>query len=79
MKVKVGFGPFFALFLVFLTLKLMGYIAWSWWWVTLPLWWPFGLLFIIAVMFGLTALGLKSVDTVDERLYKLRVKAKRRK
>lgn len=39
MNIKVGFGPFFALFLVFLTLKLMGHIAWSWWWVTLPLWW----------------------------------------
>lgn len=79
MNIKVGFGPFFALFLVFLTLKLMGHIAWSWWWVTLPLWWPFGLLFIIVVVFGLAALGLKSVDTVDERLYKLRVKSKRKK
>lgn len=29
-----------ALFLVFLVLKLMGIIAWSWWWVTAPLWLP---------------------------------------
>jgi len=27
-----------ALFLVFLTLKLMGVIVWSWLWVTAPLW-----------------------------------------
>ena len=28
----------FLLFLVFLTLKLTGVIAWSWIWVTAPLW-----------------------------------------
>jgi len=27
-----------ALLLVFITLKLMGYIDWSWWWVLSPLW-----------------------------------------
>lgn len=27
-----------ALFLVFLILKLTGVIAWSWWWITAPLW-----------------------------------------
>lgn len=26
------------LFLVFLVLKLTGNIAWSWWWITSPLW-----------------------------------------
>lgn len=26
------------LFVVFLVLKLTGVIAWSWWWVTSPLW-----------------------------------------
>ena len=26
------------LFVVFLVLKLCGVIAWSWWWVTCPLW-----------------------------------------
>ena len=26
------------LFLIFLTLKLTGVIAWSWWWITAPLW-----------------------------------------
>lgn len=30
--------PFFALFLVFLTLRLCNVIHWSWWWVTAPLW-----------------------------------------
>lgn len=26
------------MFLIFLTLKLIGAIAWSWWWVTAPIW-----------------------------------------
>jgi len=26
------------LFIIFLVLKLMGNIDWSWWWVTSPLW-----------------------------------------
>ena len=32
----MGFFDF--LFLIFLILKLTGTIAWSWWWVTSPLW-----------------------------------------
>lgn len=34
----VGFSGL--LFLVFLTAKLAGWIAWSWWWVFAPLWAP---------------------------------------
>ncbi|ELI7915189.1 hypothetical protein VYJ29_003350 [Yersinia enterocolitica] len=30
--------PVMALGLIFITLKLMGYITWSWWWVTAPFW-----------------------------------------
>lgn len=38
------------LFIVFLVLKLVGVIAWSWWWVTAPLW--IGLiLFAISAVF----------------------------
>ena len=38
------------LFVLFLTLKLCGVIAWSWWWVTAPLWGGFAIgaaLFIV--------------------------------
>lgn len=39
------------MFLIFLTLKLTSVIAWSWWWVTAPLWvGPAALVFI--VLFG---------------------------
>jgi hypothetical protein len=53
----LGFGT--VLFLVFLVLKLTGVIAWSWLWVTAPLWIPFAifaaflvLVFVLAVVAG---------------------------
>jgi hypothetical protein len=38
------------LFLVFLALKLTGSIAWSWWWVTAPLWGPFTAVWAVALI-----------------------------
>jgi Icc-related predicted phosphoesterase len=37
---ELGPGLPSLLFVVFLVLKLTGFIAWSWWWVTAPLWLP---------------------------------------
>lgn len=37
------------LFLIFLVLKLMNKIDWSWWWVTSPLWIPIGIVGIIFI------------------------------
>jgi hypothetical protein len=48
-----GLGLGMILFLIFMTLKLTGYITWSWWYVTLPLWGP--LLLVIAIV-GIAAL-----------------------
>lgn len=42
-----GIGLGGAIFIVFLVLKLCGVINWSWWWVTAPLWIPFGLTLLI--------------------------------
>ena len=42
------------LFLIFLVLKLTNHIAWSWWWITSPLWIPLVLsitVFIIIFLF----------------------------
>lgn len=33
-----GIGFWGLLTIVFITLKLLGYINWSWWWVLAPLW-----------------------------------------
>lgn len=35
---KGGIGLLGAFGLMFVGLKLTGYIDWSWWWVTLPFW-----------------------------------------
>lgn len=53
-----GIGFFGLMFLIFMTLKLTGFIDWSWWWVTAPLWGGFALiiLFVIFVMI------IKSLD-----------------
>lgn len=37
-NVKVQFPFLLVLFCIFLVLKLTSVIAWSWWWVTAPLW-----------------------------------------
>lgn len=44
---KGGIGIGMVLFLIFLVLKLTGHIAWSWWWITAPLWGPFALIITI--------------------------------
>jgi len=35
-----GIGFTGLLTIVFITLKLLGYISWSWWWVLSPIWIP---------------------------------------
>ena len=47
------------LFIVFLILKLTEKIAWSWWWVTCPLWaMPVAfLVFFVGAVLGLIAFG----------------------
>lgn len=50
-----GTSIFTVLFLIFLVLKLTGTIAWSWWWVTAPLWGP--ALLAIAVIILILLIG----------------------
>ncbi len=52
---QIGF--FGLLFLIFLVLKLTGYIAWSWWIITMPLWVvPLTLILLFAM--GIAAGGI---------------------
>lgn len=37
--------------ILFIGLKLTGYITWSWWWVLSPIWIPF----VIAILFTIIA------------------------
>ena len=40
---------------LFVGLKLTGYIDWSWWWVTAPFWGGFALVAAMLVIFGCVA------------------------
>lgn len=55
-----GIGFLGLLTILFIGLKLTGYIAWSWWWVLSPLWIGLALclalLAVIGVVFGAVAL-----------------------
>lgn len=42
-----GIGFFGLLTIVFITLKLTGYITWSWWWVLAPLWGPAAIALVV--------------------------------
>lgn len=52
-----GPGAVLWLFLLFYVLKLAGALAWSWWWVTSPLWISFLAFFVVPVL-GLTYVWL---------------------
>lgn len=47
-----GIGLGTLLFLIFMVLKLCGFIDWSWWWVTSPLWISAGLIVLIFLVVG---------------------------
>ena len=66
-NVAVGGTSFLnLLFLTFLVLKLTKVIDWSWWWVTAPLWIPFGLLLVLVVRL-VAALIWAGVSNHDDR------------
>lgn len=46
----VSISSSFLLFLVFLVLKLTHVLDWSWWWVTSPLWIPFGIVIVFVTI-----------------------------
>lgn len=63
-----GIGITGAVFLVFLVLKLCGVIAWSWWWVTAPLWGPLALVVAVAVVFGVAFVLITAYAAVTDRI-----------
>lgn len=50
-----GISTSTVLFLIFLVLKLLGVIRWSWWWVTAPLW---GSFLLVVLILGCVLLAL---------------------
>lgn len=57
-SVDVNIGPGFLglLGLLFIGLKLTGYIAWSWWWVLAPIWIPFAFVALFFLIIGISIL-----------------------
>lgn len=53
-----GIGFAGLLTVVFVTLKLMGSISWSWWWVLAPLWLPTVIVLFIFFVFPLIIVGV---------------------
>lgn len=58
-----GIGVFGLLGVLFVGLKLTGYIDWSWWWVTAPFWGGFALAAVILLVF----LGIAFVLDITDR------------
>lgn len=76
-NIKINFGG--TLFIVFLILKLVGVINWSWWWVTAPIWIPasfyLGIISIIGVAFGVKFL----YDVIEDKIYEIKINRGRKR
>jgi len=62
---QIGF--FSILGLIFIVLKLVGTIAWSWWWVLAPFWGPLVLFLIILLATGVLVVIFPSAFTSKRR------------
>lgn len=56
---KSGIGLLEILLIVFVILKLVGTIDWSWWWVLSPLLIPIGLLIVVLIVLGIISVIIK--------------------
>ena len=59
-EVSVNFPILGILGLIFITLKLTGYITWSWLWVLSPFWIPLGILILIGIIAFIVAFFAKN-------------------
>lgn len=58
-----GIGFLSLLTLIFITLKLTGFITWSWVWVLAPTWIPFVLVIVILIVFFIISLIIMKLDS----------------
>ena len=61
MPIQTG-GVLGLLGVVFVTLKLIGYITWSWWWVTAPFWGGFAIVIMVLALAALVAIAVALWD-----------------
>lgn len=63
-----GIGFTGLLFITFLVLKLTHVIDWSWWWITAPLWIPFGLAILAVIACAIILGGAGFRDALKKRV-----------
>lgn len=49
----VGLGVCDILGIIFIVLKLVGVISWSWWWVLAPFWIPLAIVILCAIIIAI--------------------------
>lgn len=55
-NISINFGGFFGLLtILFIALKLLGVISWSWLWVLAPLWIPAAVLLVLIIILLIAA------------------------
>jgi hypothetical protein len=54
----IGFAGLLAI--VFIALKLLGKITWSWLWVLSPLWIPLAIFLVVLAVIGIVAIAVKA-------------------
>ncbi|MGU3545773.1 hypothetical protein ACLBYE_22595 [Methylobacterium sp. A52T] len=54
--------------ILFIGLKLTGYIDWSWWWMLAPLWWPVIFVLLVVAVVGLLHLWSRHADRERRRI-----------
>lgn len=59
-----GIGFLGMLAILFIGLKLTGYITWSWWWVLSPLWIPFAIIAGIGVILAFFYGMIKLIEVI---------------
>jgi len=70
-----GIGFFGLLAIVFIALKLTGYIDWSWWWILAPLWGGFA--FVMALIIVVAAIALWSESSTERAMRRYRDRLKK--
>lgn len=72
-SVQVGPGGATLIFITLLLLKVFGYVDWSWWIITLPLWGGLALLAVI----GLIVLAVAAIMDARDKRKRKKVRAER--
>jgi hypothetical protein len=56
-----------SLALIFITLKLIGIVKWSWWWVLGPIWIPLAIILAAVVIWALTIFMRSFIKTLRNK------------